>query len=356
VKLSDPIHYVKNYKGELYTQVNMPKKKNETCKADAMRLSHNLAYMLAQHTPSKDGCTFEKFETAGEASFEHHWNNHEHCGEWCQTKKWTEEEKIQKKGKFRDKIKNKREYEQQLKVKQKYLSTSRMRRCYHRFCNNKTEQLHGLVVNVFLPKRLYYCRTICGRARNYEELYAELGISMSTVTKRFYHQHDVKRKREQVYENSPERKKKRARRKLDQIRKAWKAEVEDKAQGHTYQSRIMAPAVRGTEAGMDDAGMDNGVRGASIAFCKACGCYGHQRRTSKKCTQNRSSPLFQSTYRYVDSVQRLLVCVVSKYSYFASRNAGTNLSYAFYEKGIQSCPASKDQTEQRIAHPAPIPT
>jgi hypothetical protein len=187
----------------------------------------------------------------------------------------------------------------------------------------------------------------------YEEVYAELGISMSTVTKRFYHQHDVKRKREQVYENSSERKKKRARRKLDQIRKAWKAEVEDKAQGHTYQSRMMAPTVTGTEAGMDDARMDNGVRGASIAFYKACGCYGHQRRTSKKCTQNPSSPLYQGTYRYVDSVQRLLVCAVSKYSYFASRNAGTNLSYTFYEKGIQSCQASKDQTEQRIAHPAP---
>jgi hypothetical protein len=69
VKLSGPIHYVKNYKGELYKQVNMPKKKNETCKAGAMQLSHNLAYMLAQHTPGKDGCNFKKFETAGEASF-----------------------------------------------------------------------------------------------------------------------------------------------------------------------------------------------------------------------------------------------------------------------------------------------
>jgi hypothetical protein len=56
VKLFEPIHYVKNYKGELYKQVDMPKKKNETCKAGAMRLSRNLAYMLAQHTPGKDGC------------------------------------------------------------------------------------------------------------------------------------------------------------------------------------------------------------------------------------------------------------------------------------------------------------
>jgi hypothetical protein len=53
--------------------------------------------------------------------------------------------------------KNKRfAYHQQLKVKKKYLSPVRMRRCYHEFCNNMTEQLHGFVVNVFLPKRSYF--------------------------------------------------------------------------------------------------------------------------------------------------------------------------------------------------------
>jgi hypothetical protein len=82
-KHSDPIHYVKNYKGELYMLVYLPKGKSETCKADALRLSRNLAYMLKQQLAKKD-CTFEEFMIAGEASFEHHWNNHGHCGEWCQ--------------------------------------------------------------------------------------------------------------------------------------------------------------------------------------------------------------------------------------------------------------------------------
>jgi hypothetical protein len=80
-KLSDPIHYMKNYKSELYNLlVSMAKSKSETCKVDAMRLSRNLAYMVAQHTPgigTTDDCTFEKSKTAGTASFEHHWNNHQ---------------------------------------------------------------------------------------------------------------------------------------------------------------------------------------------------------------------------------------------------------------------------------------
>ena len=40
---------------------------------------------------------------AGKASFEHHWNDHDHCGDWSQAILWTAEEKEEKKGKFRDK-------------------------------------------------------------------------------------------------------------------------------------------------------------------------------------------------------------------------------------------------------------
>jgi hypothetical protein len=59
-KLSDPIHYVKNYKSELYVWVNASKDKSQTCRADAIRLSQNLAYMLAQYKRSTKNCTFEK--------------------------------------------------------------------------------------------------------------------------------------------------------------------------------------------------------------------------------------------------------------------------------------------------------
>jgi hypothetical protein len=217
-------------------QVFLPKLKSETCKADAMRLSRNLSYMIKQQNPGGGNVdsTFEKFQAAGEASFEHHWNNHEHCGDWCQAISWTEEEKVKNKGKFRDKVKYEREYHQQLKVKKKYLSPVRMRRCYHEFCNNKTEQLHGFVVNVFLPKRSYFCRTICGRARTYlamsidslgfeeyyKQLYLTLGMTMSSAIEWYFQQHDRKRILDRNNANRPERKTKRAKRKLEEISKA----------------------------------------------------------------------------------------------------------------------------------------
>jgi hypothetical protein len=90
-KYSDPIHYAKNYKGELFMLVYLPKGKSETCKADALRLSRNLAYMLKQQI-AKDDCTFEDFMKADEdtsfhqiilASASYHY--HHNC---CSRRTW----------------------------------------------------------------------------------------------------------------------------------------------------------------------------------------------------------------------------------------------------------------------------
>jgi hypothetical protein len=92
-------------------------------------------------------------------------------------------------------------------VHSKYTEEDRLRRVFHEWTTNKTEQIHSLVTNVFLPKRSYYCRTICGRARTYlavsidsigyyeysRRLYLELGLHMTTITAVFYKQQDKRR-------------------------------------------------------------------------------------------------------------------------------------------------------------------
>jgi hypothetical protein len=125
--------------------------------------------MCAQHAPGNEDCTFEKFKIAGKASFEHHWNNHQFCGAWCQAKGWNEEEKKKYKHKYRDKVRNMREYEQQLIIVTKFTKDKRMAQVYHEWLNTKTESIHGLIVNICLPKRSYYfCQTICcGKARTF---------------------------------------------------------------------------------------------------------------------------------------------------------------------------------------------
>jgi hypothetical protein len=110
---------------------------------------------------------------------------------------------VKGKRKYRDKETHEREYRQQLQVKEKYLSPERLSKCFNEFCNNKTEQIHGLVVNMFLPKRTFPCQTIYGRSSTYmavgidlvgyevyfKELYGDLGIEMSEVTLAYYQEH-----------------------------------------------------------------------------------------------------------------------------------------------------------------------
>jgi hypothetical protein len=182
--------------------------------------------MCSQHRRGNPGSTFEKFERGGKASFQHHcWNNHEFCGDWCQAKFWNKEEKERLKHKYRNRDTHEKEYQQQYLVFLKKLSSERMWRAYHKWCNNKTEQIHGLIVNTFMHKRSYFCRTICGKARTYLGVsinslgfleyyrllyYLELGMEMSSITEGFYRHHDNRRSNDCLYAKSPVRRKIRA--------------------------------------------------------------------------------------------------------------------------------------------------
>jgi hypothetical protein len=162
------------------------------------------------------------------------------------------------------------------------------------------EQIHSLVTNVFLLKRSYYCRTICGRARTYlavsidslgyyeynRQLYLELGLEMTSITKAFHKQQDKRREADQAYANKPERRKLRAQQRLANINKEWQKEVIDKQNGNTYRSAMMAPSVvvpsssetpRTSEGPVSNGRMDKDGDGP---FCKACKNYGHQRRST----------------------------------------------------------------------------
>ncbi len=129
----------------------------------------------------------------------------------------TPEEIKEFKSMYRDKIKNAREYKQQKTVHTKFTKPEQMRRVYHCWLNNKTESIHGLVVNVFLPKRSYYCQTICRKARTllavsidsvgyykyYWQLYLDIGLAMTLVTATFYKEMDKKRMANKILQKSP---------------------------------------------------------------------------------------------------------------------------------------------------------
>jgi hypothetical protein len=81
--------------------------------------------------------------------------------------------------------------------------------------------------------------------------------------------------------------------KLAMMSSAWKTEVEDKNNGHTYQSRMAVPAGAASNVEGDEEDL---VAVAAAPYCGECGNYGHQRRTSHLCTQNIRREKYQGTY------------------------------------------------------------
>jgi hypothetical protein len=83
-KLSDLIHHIRNWKSELNNLVMLLQSKSETRKADMLRLSSNIAYMVAQRITGTTMSTVE-------------------------AKSWTVEEKLKFKSIYRDKELNPKE-------------------------------------------------------------------------------------------------------------------------------------------------------------------------------------------------------------------------------------------------------
>ncbi len=115
----------------------------------------------------------------------------------------------------------------------------------------------------------------------------------AAVTLAYYQEHDRRIELARVNSKKEVTKKTRAMKKLATISSAWVKEVEDKKNGHTYQSRIAVPSGSASNV---EGGEDDLVVVATEPYCGACGNYGHQRRTSHECTQNPRSKNYQGTY------------------------------------------------------------
>jgi hypothetical protein len=76
-------HWVRGYSIKNFTLANSPKSKNfGVTEADTKRMKSRTLQTLRIRT---DG-GFEEFQICLAAVSEHHFDNHEHCGDWCKVK------------------------------------------------------------------------------------------------------------------------------------------------------------------------------------------------------------------------------------------------------------------------------
>jgi hypothetical protein len=88
--VADPNHWKKVLTGELYTLEKAKVAERATMnRLDCAKLGKNFGYMI-RSLPRKQ--TDEEIFVAGKAVLEHHFDNHQYCGDWCNRKRQTPEE------------------------------------------------------------------------------------------------------------------------------------------------------------------------------------------------------------------------------------------------------------------------
>ena len=165
--LADPTHRTRVFARPLYEQAKKPKATNPhgLHTGDAERLKTNHGYFLKfyRHKP------FDVFAHRSKAVIEHHFNNHEFCGEWCRFSKdlpdnIRKEKPGPKDGRYRCKIQNAELYKLVRGLTDRFFTDERLRESHHMFDSQANEALNNMI-SKFAPKNRVYCRTPSLQAR-----------------------------------------------------------------------------------------------------------------------------------------------------------------------------------------------
>ena len=303
--LADPNHRKKTWKNSLYSleKLTVANKKTMT-KLDVLRLGTNFAFMVR----TLPGKTDEEMLTASKAIIEHHFDNHEFCGEWCNRKKQTGEERKKKKKFYRSKVKDIELYKElQVRVK-RFITLQGLKEVGHGFDTLCNESFNNCVAWV-APKNKVYSSSESLKNRIavallinglgimgfYEELFVRLGIKMTADVRHFIQQQSEYRRRRIAKSKTAAGKKIRTTRYADKIVAHTLVAKKERAKREgVYRSGIGAEdgyteeelALAAEQAKKNLSSKRTSKKKAPTdptKKCTACGEIGHSRKTNKLC-------------------------------------------------------------------------
>mgnify|MGYP000532148467 CR=1 FL=1 len=186
---ADPNHRKKSLNNVLYQLENYNNDKSMTMtKMDVLRIGTNFAYMV-RTLPYCQEC---ECETKGKAVLEHHFDNHEHCGDWCSRKDKTQEEKDATKKFYRCKTKDAKLYKElQLRI-ERFVSKDALKEVSHGMDTNANESFNNIVAWI-APKNKTHSKSeslknrigvalginCLGLLGYYQLLFTRLGLTMT---------------------------------------------------------------------------------------------------------------------------------------------------------------------------------
>jgi hypothetical protein len=249
---------------------------------DAERLKRNFRYCVRQYSQLE----FNEFKTKFPAILEHHFNNHEGCGEWCPVRRNEKEGRETNHLRYRDKVKDVAMYDCLKKILDKYTTDDVLRDIHHNANTNVCEGANFFITK-FIPKHKQFCRTIANEARvnlaitilsiGYGEtvrrLFEMVGMNVGNSTRKYLDYLDGRR---EYFKGKWKDDKWRRRRAVAQQRK-WREEhqreIDSKKRGLSYSSGMTM-------------GLGEDVRNNVTQCCRKCGGTDHKRSSSRLCPKN----------------------------------------------------------------------
>jgi hypothetical protein len=287
--------------GELY-QLSLAKvadKHNTMTRMDAARIGKGFGYMI-RSLPKKDE---SEYTASGLAVLEHHFENHEYCGQWCPRKRLTLAQRQASERYYRNKDEDAKLYAILKEKVDRFITLDRLQEVAHGMDTQANESFNN-TISWFAPKNKVYCASgsLCNRVSlaigintlgfpiYFKRLFKLLGIQMTLNVAHFLEVKEKKRTKRLDKIKTKEHKKLRMQNKHEQLRldEAIAKKERSKRDG-TYKSgcNMDAGGVDGyTEDDLLGPHSRKKRRNATAnenAICRHCGKSGHSTTRSKKC-------------------------------------------------------------------------
>jgi hypothetical protein len=292
--VADPNHRRKGLTGELIS-IDTSKKdaKMTMTRMDSTRIGKNFGYMARTLKDRPEA----EYVDAARACLEHHFDNHEFCGDWCKRKTESEESKRRLIKFYRCKKNDAALYALLQSKMERFVTKERLLEMAHGLDTNMNEAFNQ-ICTWLAPKNKVFAGTCSLRNRIalaviinsigvelcFKRLLKKLGIAITPNVAYYLHTKEKSRVKRLSTIRTRAAKQKKNKRKYDKLKEATlQAKKEFHKRQGTYRSGMN---LEDPFASDEDEARNHAAKKTKKAkeFCPFCGKSGHLTQKSKKCT------------------------------------------------------------------------
>jgi hypothetical protein len=280
---------------------------------DSTRIGKNFGYMAR----TLKGRPEHEFETAAAAVLEHHFDCHDHCGDWCKRKLELASERKASVKYYRCKTRDAKLYALLSETIARFVTKERLDEMAHELDTNMNEAFNQ-ICTWFAPKNKVFAGSYSlhnriafavginslGVLQFFKRLFRKLGITMTDNVAHYLEIKEETRVKKLAKEKTSSFKKEKNKRKYEKLKEhTLKAKMELHKRHGTYRKGMNLDdpiEVKDEQEAVENdasAMIPATKKQKTMGFCEYCGKKGHAMKKSKKCTAVEGS---SKIYRKVD--------------------------------------------------------